>query len=194
MVVADVRQSRPSGGCAAPLPVRLKTLLADDGEDPTRRGRDMPDESQADDPTGDAVEVGRAKAGERWPDAEQAFRDGLEVRYRMWGQDGTDAQIDAATDFTWPLQDYVTRYCFGETWTRGALDPAMRSMLTLGLLVAYGRPNEIRVHVQGAIANGVSTDQIREVMLHAMIYCGVPRAVEGFHVAQATLREMGYPV
>ena len=88
----------------------------------------------------------------------------------------------------------MTRWCFGETWTRDGLDPAMRSMLTLGLLVAYGRPNEIRIHVQGAIANGVTTDQIREVMLHSMIYCGVPRAVDGFNVARATLLEMGYDV
>ena len=74
---------------------------------------------------------------------------------------------------------------------RSELGPDVRSMLTLAMLVAYGRPNELRVHVQGAVANGVTPDQIREVMLHAMIYCGVPRAVEGFRVAADTLREMG---
>ena len=141
-----------------------------------------------------SVETARVKAGERWPLPEEAFEAGLKVRREMWGADGTDAQIEGATDFTWPLQDYVTRWCFGETWTRDGLDPAMRSMLTLGLLVAYGRPNEIRIHVQGAIANGVTTDQIREVLLHSMIYCGVPRAVEGFQVARTTLLEMGYDV
>ncbi len=142
----------------------------------------------------DTIDGARAKAGGRWPAAEEAFEAGLRMRRQMWGEEVTDAQIDGATEFTWPLQDAVTRWCFGETWTRDGLDPAMRSMLTLGLLVAYGRPNEIGVHVRGAIANGVTTDQIREVMLHSMIYCGVPRAVEGFQVARATLLEMGYDV
>lgn len=140
------------------------------------------------------IGAARAKAGERWPNAEDAFAAGLAMRHQMWGSEATDAQIEGASEFTWALQDYVTRYCFGETWTRPELDPATRSILTLGLLVAYGRPNEIKVHVQGAIANGVTPEQIREVMLHAMIYCGVPRAVEGFHVARATLQDMGYDV
>ena len=147
-----------------------------------------------DDSTEATVDTARNKAGDRWPAADEAFAAGLEMRYQMWGEEGTSAQIEGATDFNWPLQDYVTRWCFGETWTRDGLDPAMRSMLTLGLLVAYGRPNEIRIHVQGAIANGVTTDQIREVLLHSMIYCGVPRAVEGFQVARTTLLEMGYDV
>ncbi len=140
------------------------------------------------------VDTARGHAGDRWPTAEEAFEAGLRVRREMWGADGTDAQIDGATGFTWPLQDAVTRWCFGETWTREGLDPVTRSLLTLGLLVAYGRPNEIRIHVQGAIANGATTVQIREVMLHSMIYCGVPRAVEGFQVARETLQEMGYDV
>ncbi len=150
------------------------------------------------DATGDQAEPSAAErtakrlAGERWPSAEQAFADGLEMRRAMFGSGGADDQIESASEFMWPMQDYVTRYCFGETWTRGALSPAIRSMLTLGMLVAYGRPNEIKVHVQGAIANGVTTDEIQEVLLHSMIYCGVPRAVEGFRIAADTLREMGY--
>ena len=141
-----------------------------------------------DDPT---VGAARERAGERWPDAETAFAAGLAVRREMFGPGGADDQIVAADDFSWPMQDYVTRYCFGETWTRSELSPAVRSMLTLAMLVAYGRPNEIRVHVQGAVANGVTADEIREVMLHSMIYCGVPRAGEGFRIAADTLREMG---
>lgn len=141
-----------------------------------------------DDPT---MRAARESAGDRWPDAETAFAAGLGVRRAMFGPGGADDQIVAADDFTWPMQDFVTRYCFGETWTREELTPAVRSMLTMAMLVAYGRPNELRVHVQGAIANGVTPEEIREVMLHAMIYCGVPRAVEGFRVAADTLREMG---
>jgi 4-carboxymuconolactone decarboxylase len=142
----------------------------------------------SDDPT---MGSARERAGDRWPDAEEAFAAGLDMRRAMFGSGGADDQIVASDDFSWPMQDYVTRYCFGETWIRGELSPAIRSMLTLAMLVAYGRPNEIRVHVQGAIANGVTPVQIREVMLHSMIYCGVPRAVEGFRVAADTLREMG---
>lgn len=142
----------------------------------------------SDDPT---MSTARERAGDRWPDADEAFAAGLEMRRAMFGAGGADDQIVASDDFSWPMQDYVTRYCFGETWTRGELSPAVRSMLTLAMLVAYGRPNEIRVHVQGAIANGVTPVEIREVMLHSMIYCGVPRAVEGFRVAADTLREMG---
>jgi 4-carboxymuconolactone decarboxylase len=146
--------------------------MSDDQEDPT-------------------IAAARAKAGDRWPDADAAFEAGLAMRRAMFGPGGADDQIVAADDFTWPMQDYVTRWCFGETWTREELSPSVRSMLTLAMLVAYGRPQEIRVHVQGAVANGVTAEQIREVMLHAMIYCGVPRAVEGFRVAADTLREMG---
>jgi 4-carboxymuconolactone decarboxylase len=137
------------------------------------------------------MHAARERAGDRWPDADEAFAAGLALRRSMFGAAGADEQIRAADDFMWPMQDYVTRYCFGETWTRSELPLATRSMLTLAMLVAYGRPNELRVHVQGAVANGVTPEEIREVMLHAMIYCGVPRAVEGFRVAAETLREIG---
>lgn len=140
------------------------------------------------DPT---TEAARGKAGSRWPAADEAFEAGLAMRRAMWGAAGADDQIVAADEFMWPMQDFITRYCFGETWTRSELSPAIRSMLTLSMLVAYGRPHEIRVHVEGAIANGVTPEQIREVMLQAMIYCGVPRAVEGFRIAADTLRAMG---
>ncbi len=128
----------------------------------------------------------------RWKPPAATFEAGLEMRRAMFGPGGADDQILAASDFTWPMQDYVTRYCFGETWTRETLSPKVRSMLTLAMLVAYGRPQEIKVHTQGAIANGCTPAEISEVMLHAMIYCGVPRAVEGIRVAAETLREMGY--
>jgi 4-carboxymuconolactone decarboxylase len=123
--------------------------------------------------------------------ADPVFAAGLKVRRDMWGEDGAERQIEAASDFLWPMQDYVTRHCFGETWTRSLLPRKVRSMLTLGMLVAQGRPHELKVHVRGAIANGVSKEEISEVLLHAMIYCGVPKAVEGFRSAQEVLREIG---
>ena len=142
----------------------------------------------------DAIETGRAKAGERWPSAEDAFAEGLRIRHDMFGAEVTDAQIEAATDFGWPLQDTVTRWCFGETWSRDELDPGTRSMLTLGVLMAIGQYDQVKIHTRGAIANGVTPEQIRDVLLHTMVYVGVPRAVDAFRAARETLLDMGYEV
>lgn len=144
--------------------------------------------------TREVVDTGRDKAGDRWPDAEDAFARGLRIRGDMWGDDGTRAQIEATSEFTWPLQDAVTRWCFGETWSRDELDPATRSLLTLGVLMAIGQFEQLKVHTRGAISNGATPDQIREVLLHTMVYVGVPRAVDAFNVARDTLLEMGYEV
>ena len=140
------------------------------------------------------IGTARAKAGDRWPDAEEAFEAGLAIRHRMWGAAGTDAQIDGATEFAWPLQDAVTRWCFGEVWSRDELDPASRSMITLATLMAIGQYEQVKIHTRGAIANGVTPEQIREVLLHTMVYVGVPRAVDAFNAARDTLRDMGYEV
>ena len=119
------------------------------------------------------------------------FARGLDVRRAMWGHDGAEGQIDAASDFIWPLQEVVTRYCFGETWTRPKLPRKIRSMITLAMLVAMARPNELKVHVRGAISNGVTKEEIQEILLHAMVYSGVPRGVEAFRAAEETLKDMG---
>jgi 4-carboxymuconolactone decarboxylase len=122
--------------------------------------------------------------------ADPVFARGLDVRRAMWGHEGAEGQIDAASDFIWPMQDYVTRWCFGETWTRTKLPRKIRSMITLGILVAQGRPHELKVHVRGALANGVSKEEIQEVLLHAMVYSGIPRGVEGFRSAEEVLKEL----
>jgi 4-carboxymuconolactone decarboxylase len=142
----------------------------------------------------ETIETGRAKAGDRWPSAEDAFAEGLRIRSEMWGAEGTNAQIDGATDFSWPLQDTVTRWCFGETWSRDELDPTTRSLLTLGVLMAIGQYEQIKIHTRGAIANGATPEQIREVLMHTMVYVGVPRAVDAFNAARTTLLDMGYDV
>jgi 4-carboxymuconolactone decarboxylase len=142
----------------------------------------------------ETIRHARAKAAERWPTAEDAFAEGLRIRGEMWGADATNAQIEGATEFTWPLQDAVTRWCFGETWSRDELDPATRSMVTLAALMAIGQFEQVKVHTRGAIANGVTPEQIRDVLLHTMVYVGVPRAVDAFAAARSTLLEMGYEV
>jgi 4-carboxymuconolactone decarboxylase len=131
--------------------------------------------------------ITRAKREARDP----VFGRGLDVRRAMWGHDGAEGQINAASDFIWPMQDVVTRYCFGQTWTRPKLTRKTRSMITLAMLVAMARPHELAVHVRGAIANGVSVDELQEILLHAMVYSGIPRGVEAFRVAEATLKDMG---
>ncbi|MET0443631.1 MAG: carboxymuconolactone decarboxylase family protein [Pseudorhodoplanes sp.] len=119
------------------------------------------------------------------------FARGVEVRRAMWGFDGADGQIDKAGDFIWPLQEVVTKYCFGQTWTRPKLSRKIRSMITMAMLVAMARPHELKVHIQGAIANGVTKEEIQEILLHAMVYAGIPRGVEGFRAAEEKLKEMG---
>jgi 4-carboxymuconolactone decarboxylase len=122
---------------------------------------------------------------------EDAFAAGLSIRRDMFGVEGAERQLEAATDFTRPLQDMVTRYCFGEVWTRPHLDRKTRSMLTLALLTALGKQNQLRVHVRGAIQNGVSKEEIREVLMHSMIYAGLPAAVDSFATTSEVLKQMG---
>ena len=122
---------------------------------------------------------------------QDVYAAGLEVRRHMFGVAGADQQIEAATDFTRPLQDMVTRYCFGEVWNRPALDHKTRSMLTLALLTALGKQNQLRVHVKGAIQNGVTKEEIREVLMHSMIYAGLPAAVDSFATTTEVLKQMG---
>lgn len=120
-----------------------------------------------------------------------AFAAGLQVRREMFGPALADQAINSATDFTRPLQEMVTRYCFGETWTRPLLDRRTRSLLTIATLVALGKPVQLRAHVRAAITNGATKDEIREVLLHSMIYCGVPAGVDSFNHAAEVLKEMG---
>lgn len=124
-------------------------------------------------------------------DSDTVFEAGLQVRRDMFGAAGADQQIDNATDFTRDMQDMVTRYCFGETWNRPTFDRRMRSILTLAMLVGLNRPNQLKTHVRGAIANGVSKDELREIFMHAMIYVGVPAAVDSFMSAADVLKEIG---
>lgn len=122
--------------------------------------------------------------------ADQAYETGLEIRRRMFGAEVTDRQIREADDFTRDIQDLVTRYCFGEVWGRELLPLRLRSMLTVAMLVALGREAELKIHVRGALANGATKDEIREILLHAAIYCGIPAAVSAFRAAREVFVEL----
>ena len=123
--------------------------------------------------------------------SDDASRAGLQIRREMFGGETTDRQVAQANAFTRPMQDVVSRYCFGETWSREGLARRERSMVTLGVLCAMGRSQELKMHVAGALSNGVSPVEIREVLLHSMVYCGVPLGVDAFRNAAEALAQMG---
>jgi alkylhydroperoxidase/carboxymuconolactone decarboxylase family protein YurZ len=91
------------------------------------------------------------------------------------------------TPLTEPLQDLITRYAWGEVWSRSGLPRATRSLVTVAMLVALNRPEELRLHLRGALRNGATPEQLREVLLHAAVYCGVPAAVGAFRIAAEVL-------
>jgi 4-carboxymuconolactone decarboxylase len=115
------------------------------------------------------------------------FDDGLAVRKAVLGAEFVDKALSTADDFNRPLQQLVTEFCWGAVWTRKELPRKTRSMLNLAMLTALNRPHELRVHVQGAIRNGVTKEEIREVLMQATIYAGVPAGVDAFRVAREAL-------
>ena len=114
---------------------------------------------------------------------------GMQVRREVLGDEHVDAAIGRTTGFTADFQDLITRYAWGEIWTRPGLDRRTRSCITLTALVALGRLEELELHVRAALRNGLSEDEIKEVLLHAAIYCGVPAANAAFAVAQRVLAD-----
>ena len=113
----------------------------------------------------------------------------MEVRRAVLGDAHVDAAVERTTPFTADFQDLITRYAWGEIWTRPGLDRRTRSCITLAALVALGREEELAMHVRAARRNGVTADEIKEVLLHCAIYCGVPAANGAFAVAQRVLAE-----
>ncbi|MDQ3792533.1 MAG: 4-carboxymuconolactone decarboxylase [Actinomycetota bacterium] len=114
---------------------------------------------------------------------------GMQVRREVLGDEHVDAAIQRTTGFTADFQDLITRYAWGEIWSRPGLDRRTRSCITLTALVALGRLEELELHVRAALRNGLSEDEIKEVLLHAAIYCGVPAANAAFAVAQRVLAD-----
>jgi len=116
-----------------------------------------------------------------------AFQRGLEIRREMFGPAGAQERLAAATDFNRPFEEAVTRYCFGDTWARPGLDLRTRSMITLAALAALVRPNQLKAHVRAALRNGVTREEIREILLHTAVYAGIPAGVEAFNAAAEAL-------
>ena len=122
--------------------------------------------------------------------SEERYERGMRIRREIFGNEATDAQIAGADEFMSRLQDLVTGYCFGENWGRELLPRGIRSMITIAMLAGQGREPEIKVHVRGALNNGVSREEIAEVLLHAAVYAGVPAAVCGFRAANEIFTEI----
>jgi 4-carboxymuconolactone decarboxylase len=121
---------------------------------------------------------------------DELFQRGLEIRKAVLGAEYVEKSIASADDFNLPLQQLVTEYCWGAVWGREELPRKTRSMLNLAMLCALNRPHELKMHLAGALRNGVSKTEIREVLLQVAIYCGVPAAVDAFRVAKETFAEL----
>ena len=115
--------------------------------------------------------------------------DGMRVRREVLGDEHVDAAIERTTDFTADFQDLITRYAWGEIWSRPGLDRRTRSAVTLTALVALNHHEELAMHVRAALRNGLTPDEIKEVLLQTAIYCGVPAANRAFAIAQQVLDE-----
>jgi 4-carboxymuconolactone decarboxylase len=123
--------------------------------------------------------------------AGERFDAGLKTRREVLGDAYVDAAVQKATDYTWPMQQLVTEYCWNEIWNRPGLDRKQRSTLNLGMIAALGRMHEFKIHVRGAIANGLTKEEIREIIMQITIYCGVPAGVDCQRVATEAFAEMG---
>jgi 4-carboxymuconolactone decarboxylase len=118
------------------------------------------------------------------------FQKGLQNRREVLGKDYVDNALATATDLTAPLQQLVTEWCWGVIWSRPGIDRKQRSFINLAMLTALNRPHEVRAHVRGAINNGVTAEEIREIIMQAAIYCGVPAALDSMRVAVDVMRDM----
>ena len=120
----------------------------------------------------------------------QTFDKGLKNRREVLGAEYVDNAIAAADDFSRPLQELVTEYCWGAVWDRPGLDRKTRSIINLAMLTALNRPHELKLHIKGALNNGLSKAEISEVLLQTAIYCGVPAAVDSFRSAREVFAQL----
>ena len=111
------------------------------------------------------------------------FDKGLATRKQVMGEDFVARAFGGATEFTAPIQQYITRNAWGDVWQRPGLDLKTRSLITVAMLIALGKQHELKGHVRGALNNGATPQELQEVLLHASIYCGLPTAVEAFRTA-----------
>jgi len=122
---------------------------------------------------------------------ERDYERGLAKRKAVLGDAYVEKALASADDFSRPLQDLVTSFAWGQVWTREELPPRTRSLVNLAMLAALNRPHELRIHLRGAVNNGCTNDEIREVLLQTAVYCGFPAAIDAFRAAREVLVELG---
>lgn len=121
----------------------------------------------------------------------EVFEKGLAIRRAVLGADYVDKSIASADDFSRPMQELTTEYCWGTIWSRPGLDRKTRSIINLAMLTALNRPHEIKLHVRAALNNGLTKQEISEIFLQTAIYCGVPAAIDSFRIAREVFKEAG---
>jgi 4-carboxymuconolactone decarboxylase len=119
------------------------------------------------------------------------FKKGLELRREVLGKDYVDNSLANANEFTQAFQEITTEWCWGYAWSRPGLDRKTRSMINLAMLTALNRAPELKLHVRGALTNGVTVEEIKEILVQATIYCGVPAGLDAFKAANEVLKEAG---
>jgi 4-carboxymuconolactone decarboxylase len=120
---------------------------------------------------------------------DDSYDAGKRIRREVLGDEHVDAAVAGTTEFTAPFQDFITRYAWGAVWSRDGLDRRTRSAITLAVLTALGREHELAIHVRGAVRNGLSQQEIAEILLHTAVYAGVPAANAAFALAQRVFEE-----
>jgi 4-carboxymuconolactone decarboxylase len=118
------------------------------------------------------------------------MEEGARVRREVLGEEHVQRSLERASEFTRPMQEFVTEYCWGAVWSRPGLSRRDRSLVNLGMLAALGRSHELGVHVRGAVSNGCTREEIQEALLQVAVYAGVPAGMEAFRVAEATLNQL----
>lgn len=121
----------------------------------------------------------------------ELYEQGLEVRRAVVGANYVEASLKAADEFSMPMQELVTEFCWGKVWSRPGLDRRSRSILNLGMIAALNRPDELAVHIRGAINNGVTKEEIKECFLQVAVYVGMPAGLGSFKIARQVFKEMG---
>lgn len=126
-------------------------------------------------------------------DDRERYEQGMKIRREVLGNAHVDRAAQSTTDFTAPFQDLITRYAWGEVWSRPGLSRHTRSLLTLAMTVALNREEEFRLHLPAALNNGVTREEIRELLIHSAVYCGIPAANHAFHIAAEVLAQADAP-
>ena len=121
--------------------------------------------------------------------SKDVFDRGFEIRKSVLGAEFVEKSFQSADDFNMPMQELTTEYCWGAIWGRDGLPRKTRSLLNLAMISALNRPHELKMHVKGALKNGVSKDEIREVFLQVAVYCGIPAGVDAFRIAREVFAE-----